>query len=311
MNIYECGFSYFRAPITILELRPKALATALRLLRDGSGRPPTWWNGVPVRERRLLEELASKASGDAKQIMLPSRLRFDELSNAARKTIIACYQKSRYSRTPFRFICTREELAEAAHISGLQHLRRALKELQAMELIDVKPIWKKGIQVSLLDPEFRSGTPMYWIVQFHLQRLETVPAYAWYRVFLKEPTFGPETRNLSGSPADYVAPHCPLCGHSKTFRLELLRDESTGDETDRWHCFHCKRSGDVRRLWGRLHFKICRTDWMDELKAKKSMQPISQCASGADEMDRMTPSDRFAWVEQNLIGLNLNKEVNA
>jgi hypothetical protein len=153
----------------------------------------------------------------------------------------------------------------------LPHSRKALKELESKRLIEVRQLWRKGVQISLLDPEYGSGTPLYWIAMFNRDRLEGIPAYEWYRTLLHDPNIPIETRHEWDSrETDYTLPVCPFCGRRKSLRLTLiLNPEKSGYEKDAWFCHGCKRGGDVRRLWGLLHFYIDRHDWREALMRKE------------------------------------------
>jgi hypothetical protein len=178
MNLLDCSIPYFHTVPEILTLRPNALQAALEVQ---SGISET----VPDRMKYELGDLAGSLSGRDGSFMLPTKLDFNGLSYAAKKTLIACYHKAKYSKTPFRIKLTREELAEAAHLSVL-HLRKALKELQDRRLVDIKQLWRQGIQASLLDPEYGSGTALYHIAQFNSMKLDSIPAYQWYRALLHD-----------------------------------------------------------------------------------------------------------------------------
>lgn len=201
--------------------------------------------------------------------MLPANLDYSKLSHAATKALIACYWKSKRSRTPYRITLTREQLAEHAQLSA-RHLRKALIELQKKRLVHIKQIWRKGIQVSLLDPEYESGTALYDIAEFNRMRLNTVPAFEWYRLLLHDKSVPMETRRpWEPGDRDYVVQECPFCGRSKTFRVTLIQnDTKSGYDKDMWHCHGCKRGGDSKRLWGLLHYYIDRKDWRDALQRK-------------------------------------------
>jgi hypothetical protein len=150
MNLLDCSTPYFSTVPGILKLRPKALSTAIRIAQGQL-------ESAPERMRHQLGDLTIKASAtDAQAFMLPASLDYDGLSFAATKVLITCYAECKHSRTPFRITRTREQIAELARLS-LPHARKAFKELEAKRLIEVKQLWRKGIQISLLDPEFNSG----------------------------------------------------------------------------------------------------------------------------------------------------------
>lgn len=262
MNLLDCSIPYFLTVPGVLSLRPRALRTVLAI---HSGEMET----VPARMQRELGSLASKVKAHSKSFMLPTNLDFSKLSHAATKTLIACYWKSKRSRTPYRITLTREQLAEAAQLS-LPHLRKALIELQKKRLVDIKQLWRKGIQISLLDPEYESGTALYHIAEFNRMRLNTVPAFEWYRLLLHDPTIPVDTRHeWDARELDYVVQDCPFCHRSKKFRVTLILAENKASyEKDAWYCHGCKRGGDSKRLWGLLHYKIDRQDWRDALKRK-------------------------------------------
>jgi hypothetical protein len=264
MNLLDCSIPYFHTVPEILTLRPKALQAALEV---HSGNSDT----VPDRMQHELGNLAGSVTGRSHSFMLPTKLDFNALSYAGKKTVIACYQKAKYSRTPFRIKLTREDLAEAAHLSVL-HLRKALRELQDKRLVDIKQLWRQGIQVSLLDPEHGSGTALYHIAQFNSMKLDSIPVYQWYRDLLHDKSIPMDTRHeWDDRELDYVLQVCPLCGQSKTFRITLILNESkSGYDKDAWYCHGCKRGGDSKRLWGLLHFYLDRPDWKAALSRKAS-----------------------------------------
>lgn len=284
LNLLDCGFAYFEVGEGLLSLRPTELKTALKVLRDTSGRSLVRLEEMTAKDRRLLEDVRQGMQG-GKHFLLPSRLDFDRLTHAATKTLIACYALSRYSRTPFRFVRTREELAEAAHLS-LPHLRRALKELEEEALLEIKPIWRKGIQVSLLDPEFRSGSTLYHIAEFHRERFDSMDPHRWYQLMLHDDYIPRDTRQeWSDHESDYVVEYCPFCGHKKSFRLTLiLNEEKTDYDKEMWYCHNCKKGGDVKRLWGRLGYYIGRTNWLTKLGNKWTVGLLG----GSMDGDHMT-----------------------
>lgn len=260
MNLLDCSIPYFLTVPGVLSLRPKALRTVLEL-QNGV------LDTVPAKMQHELGPLAAKVKANSKSFMLPANLDFNKLSYAATKALIACYWKSKRSRTPYRITLTREQLAEYAELS-LRHLRKALIELQKKRLLDLKQIWRKGIQVSLLDPEYESGTALYHIAEFNRMRLSTIPAYEWYRLLLHDPLIPKDTRHeLDARELDYVVQECPFCGRSKKFRVTLILNESkSGYNKDMWYCHGCKRGGDSKRLWGLLHYYIDRQDWREALR---------------------------------------------
>lgn len=259
MNLLDASVSYFLSVLDVLKLRPKALQTALELQ---SGRR----TDVPSGMKAQLGELAQPIKPSESAFMLPAHLDFSELSFAAAKVLIALYAHSKHSRKPFRFDGTREELAQAANISSPRIVRKALNELESRKLIRVKQEWR-GIQVSLLDPEFRSGVPLFKIGMANFQHLERVPAYEWYRLLLHDNSIPRETRReWSDRDSDYVLESCPFCGARKTFRITLILDgNKTGYAKDNWFCHGCRCGGDVKRLWGRLHYGIDKANWKDAL----------------------------------------------
>jgi hypothetical protein len=264
MNLLDCSVPYFHTVPEILTLRPKALQVALEV---HSGNSDT----VPDRVKYELGNLAGNVTGRDGSFMLPTKLDFNGLSYAAKKALIACYQKARHSKTPFRIKLKREELAAAAHLSVL-HLRKSLKELQNKRLVDIKQLWRQGIQVSLLDPEYGSGTALYHIAQFNSMKLDSIPAYQWYRALLHDNSIPIDTRHeWDNRELDYVVQSCPFCGQSKTFRITLILNESkSGYDKDAWYCHGCKRGGDSKRLWGLLHFDLDRQGWKDVLMRNAS-----------------------------------------
>jgi hypothetical protein len=266
MNLLDCSIPYFHTVPEILTLRPNALQAALEV---HSGISET----VPDRMKYELGDLAGSVSGRDGSFMLPTKLDFNALSYAGKKTLIACYHKAKYSKTPFRIKLTREELAEAAHLSVL-HLRKALKELQDRRLVDIKQLWRQGIQVSLLDPEHGSGTALYHIAQFNSMKLDSIPAYQWYRALLHDASIPIDTRHeWDDRELDYVLQACPFCGQQKTFRITLILNQSkSGYDKDAWYCHGCKRGGDSKRLWGLLHFYLDRPDWKAVLMRKAAGQ---------------------------------------
>jgi len=246
MNLLDCSVTYFTSVPAILSLRPKALSTALHIHNGGDE------SSVPERMKYQLAELVGNVRTDDHAFLLPAKLDYEKLSYAGQKTIIACYQQSKHSRTPFRITCTREHLADAAHLS-LPHLRKALKELEAKRLLQVRQLWRKGIQLSLLDPEYDSGTPLYWIATFNRDRLETVPPLSWYKLLLHD-------QNISGD-AENLSLDCCFCGTRNKLRVNTV--------DDKWYCHSCKRGGDHKRLWGLLHFFIDRHDWREALMRRE------------------------------------------
>jgi hypothetical protein len=258
MNLLDCSINYFHTVPSILDLRPNALQVVLEL-HNGCR------DTVPDKLRYQIGSHAERVAPQDFTFMLPAQLDFESLSYAAKKALIASYQKAKYSRTPFRIVITREQLAAGARLS-VRHLRRALKELQEKRLVDIKQIWRDGIQISLLDPD-GSGTPLYYIAEFNRMKLDSIPAYQWYRVLLHDDSIPADTRReWDARELDYVVQACPFCGGRKTFRVTLiLNDSKSGYDKDCWYCHGCKRGGDSRRLWGLLHFYIDRTDWRDAL----------------------------------------------
>jgi hypothetical protein len=226
MNLLDCSVPYFLTVPRILNLRPNALQAALEL-HNGNRDP------VPARMQHELGSLATKVKANSKSFMLPASLDFSDLSHAATKALITCYWKSKRSRTPYRITLTREQLAGDARLSVL-HLRKALIELQDKRLVQIEQLWK-GIQVSLLDPD-GSGAALYHIAEFNRMRLNTVPAFEWYRLLLHDPTIPVDTRHeWDARELDYVVQECPFCHRSKKFRVTLIQNESkSGYDKDAW-----------------------------------------------------------------------------
>jgi hypothetical protein len=237
---------------------------------------------VPDSLKYQLGPLAERVKVQDFSFMLPAKLAFHVLSYAGKKALIACYQKAKYSRTPFRIIITREDLAGDARLS-VRHLRKALKELQQKRLVDIKQLWRKGIQISLLDPEFGSGTALYHIAEFNRMKLDSIPPYRWYRTLLHDEAIPVETqREWDDRELDYVLEACPFCGERKTFRITLILNNSkSGYDKDFWYCHGCKRGGDSKRLWGLLHFYVDRHDWREALMRSQLNAPVS---SGREEL---------------------------
>jgi hypothetical protein len=264
MNLLDCSMPYFHTVPEVLALRPKALQAVLEV-HSGDSDSET----LADRMKHELGNLAGSVQAHDRSFMLPAKLDFNALSYAAKKTLIACYQKSKYSRTPFRITLTREELAETAHLSVL-HLRKALKELQQKRLVHIKQLWRQGIQVSLLDPEYESGTALFHIAQFHSMKFASIPAYQWYRLLLHDKSIPMDTRHeWDARELEYVLQSCPFCGRQKTFRITLILKENKYEyDKDAWYCHGCKRGGDTKRLWGLLHFYLDRPDWKAALSRK-------------------------------------------
>lgn len=270
MNLLDCSILYFNTIPEVLRLRPNALQMALEL-HNGCR------DTVPNRMRHELADLAERVKADSQSFMLPAKLDFHALSHAAKKALIACYQKAKYSRTPFRIILTRKQLAEVSRLS-VRHLRKALVELQDKRLIHIKQLWRKGIQVSLLDPEYGSGVALYYIAEFNRMKLDSIPAYQWYRVLLHDDSIPVDTRReWDDRELDYPLQACPFCGRCKTFRITLiLSADKSGYDKDAWYCHGCKRGGDSKRLWGLLHYYIDRHDWREALTRKQSELPLER-----------------------------------
>lgn len=263
MNLLDCSVVYFHSVPEVLTLRPKALQVALEI-HNGCR------DSVPDRMQRELGDLAERGKASSSSFMLPSALDFSQLSHAAKKALIACYWKSKHSRAPFRITLTREELAEHARLS-VRHLRKALTELQDSRLVHVKQLWRRGVQISLLDPEHGSGATLYDIAQFQIQRYDSIPAYQWYRTLLHDDSIPVETqREWDNRELDYPVQACPFCGAHKKFRITLILNQSkSGYDKDVWYCHGCKRGGDTKRLWGLLHFYVDRRDWRETLMRKR------------------------------------------
>lgn len=270
MNLLDCSTTYFLSVPEVLSLRPTALQVALEL--QNSCR-----DTVPDRLKHQLGHLAERVKPHDRSFMLPARLDFQALSYAAKKTLIACYQKAKHSRTPFRITITREELAEGARLS-VRHLRKALKELQDKRLVGIKQLWRQGIQVSLLDPEYGSGTALYHIAEFNRMKFDSIPPYQWYRTLLHDDCIPVDTRReWDDRELDYVLESCPFCGQRKSFRITLiLNDSKSGYDKDFWYCHGCKRGGDSKRLWGLLHFYVDRHDWREALMRNLLDCPVEE-----------------------------------
>ena len=269
MNLLDCSVAYFHTVPEVLKLRPTALSVALDVHCGKTEQ-------APERLKPQLGELGQPVNPSPKSFMLPAKLDYERLSYAEKKILIACYAECKHSRTPFRVTLTREKLASLSRLS-LPHARKALRELQARRLVHVKQLWRKGIQISLLDPEHHSGAALYWIATFNRDRLESIPAFQWYRVLLHDDHIPRDTRReWDARETDYVLDSCPFCGSRKTFRITLILNErSSGYDKDAWYCHRCKRGGDHKRLWGLLHFHIDNPNWREALMRREVYEHVN------------------------------------
>ncbi len=294
MNLNDCCMTYFIAPVSVLELRSRdALLQALRLFHktpnvvhdpsSATGRKKYYLN---AKRNEIFQQLVNYGivSEDGEllpvntheSICLPADFDYEHrLSYAGLKTLIACYWMIRYAprHKSFSFQCTRQELADAAYLS-LRHLRDGLKEVQAEALIAVRQLKQnklrrgsgvfKGIHVSLLDPEQRSGTYLYDIADTNIRSIESIPVIDRYRGMFSQLPGWADLKTLSGDVTN-LAVTCPFCSsNKKSFRIDTVEDK--------WFCHDCGSGGNSLRLWGRLWRKL------DKEVVKTGFAAMSRCA---------------------------------
>jgi hypothetical protein len=191
----------------------------------------------------------------AYRVTLPSKLDFSSFSPTELKVYIACHKLVRWSRTPFRFTATFRELANEAQVTD-RRLGAALRVLGSRELLSAKGQWKRGTTITLLDPEYNSGAALFYLGEYHRQRLNSIPVFDRFKVLLQDYDPRGHLRNIRGPIGKYQT-HCPLCKRTPSDEPSFVFDV----DADHWHCFRCKRKGDSARLWARLERWIGRRDW--------------------------------------------------
>jgi hypothetical protein len=171
------------------------------------------------------------------------------------KVILALYIEARHGRSPyFSWEGRQEDLAELAKVSR-QSVGLALTSLSVKNLIKTKPLRDEGSRttrgtfVQLRDVE--SGASLNDLGWFFRNRLAELDLVTRYKLALR-----PQLDYQSGVTAESgMRIACPLClDPNRTFRLTMTED------TDRWHCFACGRSGDSAKLCALRSFWI----WKEE-----------------------------------------------
>jgi hypothetical protein len=270
VNLFDARIPYFVVPQAVVSLTSKiALLAALRVYREGSAVSLVEPAASRYRTRKLSDVrwelqrrgLITEALGLAEiaddRVSLPVGCDYTKLSMGGLKTLIACYARARYSRDAFRFTCTQDQLATDAELSP-QSLRDSLVQLRNQELIAVEKIWREGSRITLLDPEFPSGCPIYYIGKWHRDQMDAIPVHERYVVCLAQYDPRNQLKDVCGPVTNYrvVCPFCPRPDWKKgTLRI------NTAAECDGWHCHCCKRSGDSARLWVKLKWRAGKNDW--------------------------------------------------
>ena len=264
-------------PVGVLKVTGKvALLAAVRVYRDESTATLIEDDQTSRYHRRKLSEvrwelqrrnvitesLEMLETEREDRVALPRDCDYQSLSYAGLKTLIACYARARYSRESFRFTCTQDQLAKNAGLSPFR-LRGALRQLESKELIATEKLWREGTRIMLLDPETRSGCPLYYLRQLYAERLDAIPVHDRYKTCLAQYDRRGHLGNIREPVSNYqvVCPFCTRPDPKGSMRI------NTGEDNDGWFCFKCKRSGNSARLWARLQWRIGKEDWRSVLNA--------------------------------------------
>lgn len=227
------------------------------------------------------------------RLVIPAQFDYRSLSVASIKLLLALHSLTRYSRTPFRLELTQTELASKTRLAE-KSVRTALKELAEARLIKTEKLWRAATRITLLDPE--SGVELYFIGQFHRERLDRIPVFDRYKQCLQN--FDPRSQlgNERG-PVVKGTVCCPFCkGNKRTFVFEA--DELQG--IDRWTCFKCKRSGDSSQLWAKLSTWIGKINWRTALAEVMQSDGKQEASRGGVERSSVQPRVQPASTKPSL-----------
>lgn len=277
MNLFDCGISYTAIPETVLSLRSKvSILAAVTIYQQGSlvSLERDTATTLTAYQRRNRSEIAGELvrrgviaetedglrllhlENSPHRIVIPAKCDFSCLSMNSLRVLLTLHNLNRYSRTPFMFGMTQEELSRQTRIAR-RRLRDALGQLVAEGLIRIEKHWRAASAIVLLDPE--SGCDLYFLGKFFQERLDRIPAFDRYKAVLQDYDPRGQLRNCRG-PAGKFEVHCPFCKRQDEWRsLAFEVDELEG--IDRWKCFKCGRSGDSARLYTRLAPWIGRRGW--------------------------------------------------
>lgn len=268
MKLYEVGIPYTQVNRDILALHSRsAILEALRLY-GGKYTCKALQQETPYSRRQQSEafreleqhDLVSLDERGLPSIMeilphklaeVPTRIEWDVLSLAELKVTLALYVAARHQRAPyFTYEGRHDELAKLAHVSR-QAVGQALRSLTEKGILSAKTLRDKGSRttrgtlVQLLDQA--SGASLNELGWFFRNRLDELDVLTRYKLALK-----PQLDYQGGLTAESgMRLACPLClNPNRTFRLTVT------EESDRWHCFACGRSGDSVKLCALRSFHL-------------------------------------------------------
>jgi hypothetical protein len=265
VTIVEFGVVYFPIPPSVLRLNSKlSILAALALYRDGGPQGLGKLFETRYRQRQTTDvqyDLVSKnvltedsARLELKwhellrpdRIVMPRDFDYESLSFGALKAYIACNQLCRYQRkkSAFRFTCTQEEFAQAAHLSR-PHLRKAVKELSEVNLIKVTTEHKKPATYTMLDPG-GSGVECYYLAESSWSVWGKMETWEKYNVMFPALDLGGDVTT--------IAIRCIFCKKDKAMRV------TTTD--DKYRCFACGVHGSSDKFFAKWTCANMYDQWM-------------------------------------------------